>query len=253
MKITFLGTGEATASIRRNTSLLIESKGRRHLLDCGFTSAQNALRHCPDGDLDSLWISHFHGDHYFGIPQLLLHMYTKGRRAPLTILGGIDCRQNVALVVELAYPGLLDKIQFPLDYIAVPAISTPNIDALNHNGLSWQCALASHTQPAFSLLLADSSHAIYYSGDGKPTAEGIELMRRSDLVIQEAFSLSPSKPDHCSIKECGEIAESLGISTMALVHLESTTREQLEHDDSLLPSLPGGKIFLPDDDDEILL
>ena len=117
MNIHFLGTGAATDTTRRNCSVLINANDRYHLLDCGFTSAQACICRPESERLDTIWISHFHGDHFFGIPQLILHFYFMNRELPLTLLAGsADLCDKVGAAMELAYPGLTSKLLFKINY-----------------------------------------------------------------------------------------------------------------------------------------
>ena len=124
MRVTFVGVGEAFDEVLPNTSLFLagmtgESR-RTVLLDCGFTAAA-AFFGCDgvseadrrDGP-DAVWISHFHGDHFFGLPYLLARMQEQGRSRPLLVHGGEGVAEKVATVADLAYPGLRGKLDYEL-------------------------------------------------------------------------------------------------------------------------------------------
>ncbi len=219
MRITFLGTGEACDPVRANTSVLIENDNTLHLLDCGFTAVQRFMSQAPqDKPLESVWISHFHGDHFFGLPQLILYLHQQGRTSPLTILSGTNGKDKVEQCMELAYAGLLDKLSYPLVYLTVPCHST-----IEHSNLHWQAAPVIHSKEPFGLLVANGSKRLYYSGDGKPTDEAKELMKGCDLVIHEAYTLTDTLPTHCSIEECITLAEQLKLKQLELIHLSAKT------------------------------
>jgi len=224
MKITFLGTGEACDPSRANTSILIEKDNTLHLLDCGFTAVQRFMSKAPQGKpLESVWLSHFHGDHFFGLPQLILHLHQQGRTNPLTILSGTSAKDKIEQCMEMAYAGLLDKLSYPLAYLTVPCNST-----IEHSNLHWQAAPVIHSKEPFGLLVSSNSKRLYYSGDGKPTDEAKELMKGSDLVIHEAYTLTDTLPTHCSIEECIDMADQLQLKQFALIHLSAETLEKIE-------------------------
>jgi ribonuclease BN (tRNA processing enzyme) len=57
------------------------------LIDCGATVLPALKRNKIDpGNIDIIVITHFHGDHYGGLPFLLLEASTSGRKKPLIIL-----------------------------------------------------------------------------------------------------------------------------------------------------------------------
>ncbi len=248
MKITFVGTGEASDGKRKNSSVLIEDTDHLHLLDCGFSSSHGYLQQKVSKQLCTIWVSHFHGDHFFGIVQLVVHFYMQARNKPLTIISGYKGNQKINALVELAYPGLLEKLPFDLDFIELQ----PG-QRLEHDGLIWQSAPSNHSQDSFSLRVDDRHHSIYYSGDGKPTVEGQSLMNGCDLVIHEAFSLKPTLPAHSSIEECLQYAEKLQLKKLALIHINRKTWQQLNILDGPLTSPANTELFLPDDGDIIIL
>ncbi len=247
MKITFIGTGEAGDHRRRNTSVLIEYQGREHLLDCGFSSAMGYLQN-RQSPLTSIWVSHLHGDHFFGIPQLIVAFYMEKRQEPLHIICAGGCRQKIPAAVELAYPGLLEKIEFALTFVQLEPLKT-----LHRFGLDWQCAAVRHSQPAFGLRLGAQDKSLYYSGDGKPTAEAAKLMSGCDIVIHEAFSLTPFKQTHASIEECFLLAGELELPLLALVHINRETREKLEQMNTLGKPPPTTRVLIADDGDYLSL
>ncbi|HKJ65502.1 MAG TPA: MBL fold metallo-hydrolase [Desulfopila sp.] len=247
MLITFIGTGEAGDHRRRNTSVLIECHGREHLLDCGFSSAMGYFQN-RKGLLTSIWISHLHGDHFFGIPQLIVSFYTEKRQEPLHILCGADCRQTITAAIELAYPGLLEKIKFAIIFVQLEPLHP-----LHRFGLDWDCAAVSHSQPAFGLRLQARDKSLYYGGDGKPTAEAARLIRGCDIVIHEAFSLRSLKPTHSSIEECFTLARDLELPVLVLVHINRETRKNLEQMKSLQQPPPTTRLLIADDDDRLRL
>ncbi len=249
MQIVFLGTGEACDSHRANSSILIKDRNSLHLLDCGFTVPHLFYKICRDHDrLESLWLSHFHGDHFLGVPLLLLRMYQEGRSKPLSILSGVDAEEKITPLMELAYPGLVTKLPFSLQYVEI----APDKRIL-HGGLAWQAATCQHLPPAFGVRIDTRDKAIYYSGDGRPTSESRELMRGTDLVIHEAFSLDEDLPGHSSIVECLKLKRELEIRTMALIHLDRNLRREMESVHAYLAKGSEFGVMFPEDGECITL
>jgi len=246
MIITFLGTGEACDPHRRNTSILVEHNNLKVMLDCGFSSFQAYLQQEDTAALDTFWLSHLHGDHFFGFPQLILYFFMHGRTRPLTILSGKDCTKRLFDAVELAYPGLLDKLEYPLNFIQV----SPE-KPLQHLGFTWQSVPVLHSQDAFAVRISTDDCSLFYSGDGKMTDESKNLMTGCDFVIHEAHSMHPNPLSHSSIVECLETAEDKALAFMALVHINRETWEQLEEGKLTLPQSKITQIILPKDGDAL--
>lgn len=82
-----LGSGAATPTFSRNCSSQVVTVGsKKFLIDCG-EGTQNQLRqfHQHIQSFDTIFISHLHGDHFFGLPGLLSTMHLCGRKESVTI------------------------------------------------------------------------------------------------------------------------------------------------------------------------
>ncbi|HHW70330.1 MAG TPA: ribonuclease Z [Clostridiales bacterium] len=89
LNLTLLGSGGGFPMPDRFLSSMIMSyKGRNILIDCG-EGTQVAMRKAHTGfkATDIICITHFHGDHIFGLPGLLLTIGNSGRAEPITIIG----------------------------------------------------------------------------------------------------------------------------------------------------------------------
>lgn len=224
MKVIFLGVGEACDEKYPNTSIWLQTRTegvrRSLLLDCGFTVPPQYWRQTPDPeDLDALWISHFHGDHFFGIPALLVRFWEMKRQKPLTLLGQSGVEDRVRDAMELAYPNFLQKLQFPLEFIA----AEPEREILAV-GLKWRFAENSHGQRDLAVRIEDGSCSVFYSGDGAPTPETLQLAQGCHLVIHEAFRMEGTTPGHGTVRDCLQFALQAHAATLALVHLQRDER-----------------------------
>ena len=227
IEVIFLGVGEAFDEELPNTSILIHyGEGTSPvtlLLDCGFTAPPQFWREEPEVDkLDGIWISHFHGDHYFGLPALLVRFWEEGRSKVLTILGqkGIDSFTRKSL--DLAYPGLYEKLEFPIRFLEVEPKKDVKIF-----GLTFQAADNSHSQRDLALRIEAHGKSIYYSGDGKATPESMALAKGSQLIIHEAFHIETEIPGHGSITGSIDMAKRCEASNLALVHIQRNVRRQV--------------------------
>jgi len=245
MKVHFLGVGEACDPERFNTSLLILSESKEHyiLLDCGFTTPHRYFADCSDPDqLDALWISHFHGDHFFGIPLLLLRFWEMGRVKPLMLAGPCGLQEKVENALDLAYPSFLGKLQYALQYREME-----DGGSLQAVGFLWQAAATEHSQPCLALKLSAEGKSVFYSGDGQSTQASASLTKGSTLVVHEAYRVVGQTANHGSLAECLVLAHQVGCEKLAIVHVAhfEREREKLEIQRLVRESgLPG--VFLPE-------
>src|SRR3989304_7680471 len=104
MRVTFLGTGGTLPTPNRNPSaILINRKGELLLYDCGEGTQQQMMRAKTGMKISSIFITHFHADHFLGIPGLIQTMSFNGRTEPLDIYGPAWTKQMVKLMIELGY------------------------------------------------------------------------------------------------------------------------------------------------------
>lgn len=88
MDLVFLGTGGSVPTARRSTAcLLARVGGDRLLFDCGEGSQRQMQRSTGLVQVDEIFITHLHADHYLGIPGLLQTYDLHGRERPLRVIG----------------------------------------------------------------------------------------------------------------------------------------------------------------------
>jgi ribonuclease Z len=222
VEIFFLGVGETCDPAHGNSSsLLTTSNGTRILLDCGFTAAHQYFRAVEEPtQLDYIWISHFHGDHFLGLPLLFLRLWQMGRTRPLFIVGQKGIESKVREVLEMAYPTFGKKIGFELEFYVISPRETASIA-----GMKWSTALTQHTQYNLGLLLEDGSKRLYYSGDGRSNTRVRDLIQGCDFVIHESFNMVDIFPYHGSITSSLKLADETDIGRIALVHIEHNLRK----------------------------
>ena len=88
LSLVFLGTGGSVPTARRATAcLLIRAGGARVLVDCGEGSQRQMVRSTGLMAVDAIYVTHYHADHYLGLPGLLKTYDLQGRERPLRLLG----------------------------------------------------------------------------------------------------------------------------------------------------------------------
>jgi len=88
LSVVFLGTGGSVPSARRATAcVLIRAGGARILVDCGEGAQRQMINSTGLVQVDDIYVTHFHADHYLGLPGLLKTYDLMERQAPLRIVG----------------------------------------------------------------------------------------------------------------------------------------------------------------------
>jgi ribonuclease BN (tRNA processing enzyme) len=136
MNITILGSGDAFGSGGRfNTCLHVEAGQQRMLLDCGSSSmvALNKAGIARNG-ISTLLFTHFHGDHFGGLPAFLLDaQFVSRRKEPLTIAGPVGIEHRALHALDADFPGAAtNRWRFPIDFVEIDARAAG--DACRHRG-----------------------------------------------------------------------------------------------------------------------
>lgn len=256
MKVVFLGVGEACDENLPNTSVWLRTKNEREghssiLLDCGPTATPSFFAQADNAnDLDVLWISHFHADHFFGIPALLLRFQEMKRTKTLHVISQSGIEELVVKTMELGYPGFLSKLTYPMIFHEVD----PDQSRLDLLGLRWRFAHNEHGQPDLAVRLDDGMSSLFYSGDGSPTPQTLSLAGRCDLIIHEAFGLDDRTPGHGTVQKCIDFARAAEASRIALVHLQREVRKNQRQEISRLVQQTGDlEVLLPEPGDILYL
>jgi len=88
LDVLFLGTAGSAPSARRGLpATLVRRGGDRLLFDCGEGTQRQLLRSAGLIDLEEVFLTHFHTDHFLGLPGMLKTFALRGREAPLTVYG----------------------------------------------------------------------------------------------------------------------------------------------------------------------
>src|SRR5436189_3826914 len=113
VSVVFLGTGGSVPTARRATAcLLARIGGERILFDCGEGSQRQMQRSTGLVQVDEIYVTHFHADHYLGIPGLLKTYDLQGRDRPLRIIG-----PSGLIDLFKAIGRIIGRISYPVDLV----------------------------------------------------------------------------------------------------------------------------------------
>src|SRR3989454_9249893 len=113
MQVVFLGTSGSWPTPKRNVSAVAIKRGPEVILfDCGEgTQRQFMLSKLSFMQVSRVFVSHFHGDHFLGLPGMVQSMSMNGREAPLEVYGPRGIERLVGEVLSLGYftPGVAGR------------------------------------------------------------------------------------------------------------------------------------------------
>ena len=199
MKVRFLGSGDAFGSGGRfQTCIHLESSQAQVLVDCGASSLI-AMRHfgVDPRAIDAVILSHLHGDHFGGVPFLILHGQFTRRTRPLLVVGPPGVEARVGEAMEVFFPGSANiSRQFDVSFVELTDRVTLTLASLSVTPFGVVHASGA---PPFALRVAGDGKIVTYSGDTEWTDSLIEAARGADLFIAEAYFFDKAVKFHLDL------------------------------------------------------
>lgn len=154
MRLTFLGTSAGVPTIERNVTALalaIDDAKQWYLVDCG-EGTQHQLLRCRYtlNHLKTVFITHVHGDHMYGLPGLITSASMQGREAPLTLCAPDGVEQFVMAALRYS-----DVTGLPFDLEFVRS-DQPGFYYQDHQ-VSVTSHPLSHRVPSFAYRFAEKT------------------------------------------------------------------------------------------------
>jgi ribonuclease BN (tRNA processing enzyme) len=221
VSLEFLGTGDAFASGGRfHTCHLVRSANVCALIDCG-AGAPVALqqRGIPQPEITHVVLSHLHGDHFAGVPFLLLDAaFNRSRERPLTIAGPPGVRARVIDTLELFFPGLGATVpsRVPHEFVELRERDRKDLGDFSVTPLA---VLHESGAPSYGLRVEIGGRLLAYSGDTEWTPVLGEIAAGADLFVCECFGWTTPVPAHLTHDVLVAHANELRCQRMYLTHL----------------------------------
>jgi ribonuclease BN (tRNA processing enzyme) len=231
VQLKVIGCGDAFGSGGRlNTCFYVKHATCSFLIDCGASSLPG-LKHygISVDDIDAIIISHFHGDHYGGVPFLLLDAAVYGRTKKLQIISPPGGKECICALLDLLYPGtpVLEKLDVDfLEYAAGKTLKTEHFNLQAFEMIHSENALP------HGLRVEISDKVIAYSGDTSWTDELLLLSEQADVFICECNFFSKQVKGHMNYLELEKRLPEFSCKRMLLTHFD---QEMLERQEQLEP------------------
>lgn len=229
--LTFLGTGDYLTSERYWNGFVID---RRILVEPSPTVVPH-LRWCglDAADIDVVVISHFHADHTFGWPFLLLELYNRRGSEPVYVVGPPGVEARLAEMMELGgVPQIQQAAHDRLDlrYVEVDGSSQ------TAGPLRYRAVEVDHVPHlrCFGYLFELGPLTLGYSGDTRPCAGLDRIAGACGTLVLECNGPHPPPPVHMDIGDVAALRERFPDLPLVLTHLGAGIDAQ-EIDNCIVP------------------
>jgi len=217
-----LGCGDAFGSGGRlQTCFLVAAPSATFLIDCGTTAMIAMRRFGVDPNaIDAVLVTHLHGDHFCGLPFLLLDAQLVSRRTrPLTIAGPPGLRERLAEAMEVMFPGSSTiRRPFAVEVVELPAEMPARIGAIDvtpYPMVHWCGA------PPYALRIAIDGKTITYTGDTEWVDAIVPAARGADLFVAEAYFHDKPIKYHLDWATLARHLPAIGAKRVMLTHLST--------------------------------
>jgi ribonuclease Z len=262
LSVVFAGTAGSVPTARRGLpATLIRRGGDRILVDCGEGTQRQLIRSVGLTDLDEIFITHLHVDHWLGLPGMIKSFELRDRDRPLTVYGPRGIRQ--------AMDGLrfvLGKVRFGLHVVELE-----KFEQVEHDGYVIEAIPARHRVEAFGYALIEddrpgrfdaelatargvapgpdfgrlqrgetvdgvrpeevigetrAGRRVVLSGDTAPCDAIADAAYRADLLVHEA-TFTEEEHDrardtaHSTARQAAQLAEEAEVGLLALTHVST--------------------------------
>jgi ribonuclease BN (tRNA processing enzyme) len=188
MQLRFVGCGDAFGSGgRSNTCFHVTGKRVNFLIDCGASSLPALKRQgVALDDIDLILITHFHGDHFGGLPFLLLDAQF-ARRTRLT-----------CVMEALFENSSKTKQRFDLNIVTLSPETTVRLGEVNVT--PFPVVHGESGGPFLGYRVEAEGRIIAYTADTEWSETLVPLGRHADLLIAEAYTFDKPVKNHLSLK-----------------------------------------------------
>lgn len=215
----FLGSGDAFGSGGRfQTCMHLSGAGGAVLIDCSASSLIAMKREGVDpGGVDAVLLSHLHGDHFGGVPFLILDAQFSRRARPLLVAGPPGVRQRVEAAMDVFYPGSTAvQRRFDVEFVELQDRREARVGPASITAFP---VIHASGAPAHALRVEYGGTIIAYSGDTEWAESLLEAARGANLFICEAYMFDKPVKFHLDYKTVEAQAERLGARRIILTHM----------------------------------
>jgi ribonuclease BN (tRNA processing enzyme) len=229
MKLTVVGCGDAFGSGgRRNTCFWLETARAALAVDFGASSlvALKALGLEPNA-LDGVVLSHLHGDHFGGLPFLLLdYQFLARRERPFLIAGPPGLGGRLDALMEAFFPkSTASKWKFPWE---IKEIKPGEPDVVLGHAIATAEVVHQSGTPSTALRLSDGDKTFAYSGDTEWTDALLPIARDADLFVCECYGFAGRLTGHLTWETLRPRLADLAARRTMLTHMNPSMLARLD-------------------------
>lgn len=198
------------------------------LLDCGASSLVAMKRlGVRTSSIDTILLSHLHGDHFGGLPFFILDaQYVSARKKPLLVAGPPGLEARVREAIEVFYPGSSEATrEFSLEFVELEEEKATKLGEL---WVTPYAVVHPSGAPSYALRVDFGDKILAFSGDTEWTETLIPAARGADLFICECFAFEKGIKNHLDYGTLMKHREELECRRLVLTHMNDEMLSRIE-------------------------
>ncbi len=224
MRLQVLGCGDAFGSGGRfNTCFHVDPSaggdGDAFLIDCGASSLIAIRRFGVDPNrIRSVFLTHLHGDHFGGLPWLILDgQLVSGRTRPLTVVGPPGTAERLPAAMEVLFPGSSTaERRFAVEVVEIEAGRPVEIAGVTAAAFAMRHPSGA---PAHALRIESAGRVVSYTGDTEWVEDIVAAGRGADLLIAEGYTVERPVKFHLDWATLKRRLPEIGPKRLMLTHM----------------------------------
>jgi ribonuclease BN (tRNA processing enzyme) len=229
MQVRFVGCGDAFGSGgRQNTCFHVTGTSVNVLIDCGASSLPALKRSgIALNDIELILITHFHGDHFAGLPFFLLDAQFSRRTRPLIIAGPEGIEMRLTQVMEAMFENSSKTEQkFELSVLPLKPQETSSFGGVEVT--PYPVVHGNSGGPFLAYRVEAEGRVLAYTADTEWTDALVPLGRGADLFIAEAYTYERNVRNHLSLKTLQTHLADIAPKRLVLTHLSADMLSRLD-------------------------
>ena len=220
MQLRFVGCGDALGSGgRSNTCFHLTGRRTNLLIDCGASSLPALKRlEIPCDEIDLILITHFHGDHFAGLPFFLLDAQFSRRTRPLVIAGPEGIETKLPAVMEVMFEHS-SKTRQRFDLSVVTLAPQERCSFGEVTATPYPVVHGESGGPFLAYRVEAEGRTICYSADTEWTDTLIPAAQDADLFVAEAYTYDKMVKNHLSLKTLEAHLPAINARRVVLTHM----------------------------------